>query len=682
MVDMGNIFLIIFYMVCLLHMSFAQDVKSLSRNTQDATYVESDLRASLYTVWHRAISLYGTPLHIDSKSFPYANIHAKKGGVLKQHSLGGFDSLDNFVLKGAKADGLELVYDKLMEQSLDEPFSIYPLVADKISIAVDGSGVRFHINKDARFSDGVGITSSDVKFSFEVLMQRGSPNFSRYYKDVGEVKIISDRVVEFIFTNSENKELPLIIASLNILPKHFYVRDGVNSFGDNPLTLPLGSGPYRVGKYEINKRIEYIKNDNYWAKDLMVNRGLYNFNKIVFDYYKDDSVALRAFLSGAYDYRIEAVAKNWATGYQSRSLNNKKFRMIEIKHSLPVGMQGFYINTRKDYLKDIRVREALNLAFDFEWSNKNLFFSQYTRTKSYYQNSIFESSGVLDKDSLEGKILTKLNQLNCLESKNNNMSKAFFTHNSHESYLENPTIQKDIQGSLNKVNKISGTNSLDSNSCIHTQLSNNIFIKEYTNPNTLTTTKRQNLLKAQNLLGDAGFRIINNTTLVDAHGLPLRLELLLNSNIFERVILPFKKNLASLGITLDVRVLPQAQYENLVKKFNYDLIIGLVPQSLSPGNEQGYFFSSKSSNIQGSYNFSGIEDENIDYLINLLNKTENESKRVAILRAMDRILLWGYYVVPHYYSQNFRLALYSHIKMPKIHPKYGINPYLWWIDQQ
>lgn len=604
-----------------------------------------DNRANLYTTWHNALAMDSNPTHIHAKYLPYANPHAKKGGNFKTMGLGGFDSLDLFVLKGNKADSLDLLYDTLMSQSLDEPYAIYPLIAQKISIAKDLSGVRFLLNPNARFNDNTLINADDVCFSFEMLMKYGDPTQSRYYSDVKECKIITDKIAEFRFKNNDNKELPFILTQLFIIPKHFYLQNNENLYGKKPLRIPLGSGPYTIESFAVNKYITYKRNKDYWAKDLMVNIGAYNFDKITIEYYKDENVALRAFLAGNYDYRFEPQAKAWANDYKGSAYEAGKFKKITLAHGLPAGMQGFYLNTRKPYLQDIRVREAILQAFDFEWSNAYLFYSQYKRTQSYYENSIYASSGILTdrKNALELEILKSL---------------GILSYRANSKHIE---IMPDYKDSINT----------------------RMLYEAYKNPTTTPPhSKRENLLYAQKLLHDAGFRVIENK-LYDSNHKPLQLTLLLNSPLFERMVLPFKKNLAILGITLDIRLIDSAQYENRVKQFDYDMIVGVIPQSLFPGNEQDFFFSSMSADMQGSRNFSGVKNKAIDKLISLLNQTTDYNKRVAILHAMDRILLWGFYVVPHYYSPNFRIALKNNIQMPKIFPPYA-SPFsiyhYWWIE--
>ncbi len=330
-----------------------------------------------------AIALDGEIKYKDLHHFDYVNPNAKKGGTLRTHAIGTFDTLNPFLLQGNPAQGLELLYDTLMVQSLDEPYSQYGLIADSIQIAKDYFSVIFHINPLAKFSDGVSVSALDVKFSFDTLRSKGSILFAQYYADVKEARVLDSQNIEFVFKTNQNRELPLILGQLQILPRHFYLKNGKNTFGEDVLQKPLGSGPYHVGRYELGKRIQYVRNKDYWAKDLPVMRGMFNFDQVVFEYYKDESVALRAFLKGDYDWRFESVAKIWARGYVGKALEENQIHKIMLKNSLPSGFQGFFMNTRRKIFQNPLVREAMLYAFDAEWSNKNLFFSISKNTELF-----------------------------------------------------------------------------------------------------------------------------------------------------------------------------------------------------------------------------------------------------------------------------------------------------------
>lgn len=555
------------------------------------------------------ISIDGNIKYKHLKHFDYVNPNAPKGGTLRASAIGTFDSLNNFSLKGAKAEGLELLYDTLTVQSKDEPFSEYGLVASDIKICKNNDCVIFSIDKNARFHDGEPIKASDVKFSFEVLMKYGNPLLKQYYADVSEVKLIGDDKIKFSFKNGNNRELPLILGQLNILPKHFYKDKDF----ENPLLVPLSSGPYKIKSFEVGRKIVYERVKDYWAKNHPTRMGLFNFDEVIYEYYKDENVALLAFKSGAFDYRLENSAKVWAIGYEGKTA--KKLKKIAFKHGLPSGMQGFFMNTKRGVFSDIRFREAIGYAFDFAWSNKNLFFSQYNRTQSFFDNSIFASSGI--PQGLEREILQNLN--------------------------------------------------VDS-AILETPFSLPYFSDE--------AQKRQALLKAQEILKNAGYSYINNQ--LHKNNRPVSFEILLNSKAMERVVLPFIANLKMLGIKANARLIDLGSYINRINSFDYDMIVAVIPQSLFPGNEQRYFWSSESAKTNGSRNFARIQSPIVDTLIENIINAKDSTYQIANVRALDRILLWGYYVIPHFHSREFRVAYYDKFDFPAISPLYDFDIFSWW----
>lgn len=559
----------------------------------------------------------------DLKHFDYVNPLAPKGGVIKNYSLGTFDSLNPFVIKGAPAQDIDLIYDTLLAQSLDEPYAEYALIADDIEVAKDNSYVIFHIDKRAKFSDGVSVSAQDIKFSFDILLEKGSPIYKQYYSDILKAEILDKQRIKFIFKTKENRELPLILGQLQILPKHFYEK---NPFGKDPLLVPIGSGPYKIKSYEVGKKIIYERNKNYWAKDLPSRIGQFNFDISIYEYYKDDTVAIRAFLSGAYDWRIETAAKVWARDYVGKMMDKNQIHKISLRHHLPSGMQGFFFNTRRNIFKDIRVREALLYAFDFEWSNKNLFFSQYARTESYFNNSIFASFDLAKNE--------ELHILKHYEKQLMHTAPRIFT----DSYIIPRTDGQSIAGQQ----------------------------------------RRENLKYAQKLLKEAGW-IVKNNRLVSTQTLqPFSFTLLLNNPAFERLALSYAQNLKVLGIQMKIQRIDSSQYINRLRDFDYDMIIAVIGQSLFPGNEQRYFWGSQSADTKGSKNYAGIKDTTVDSLITSLIKSKNRDEQIVFTRALDRVLLWGFYVIPHFYLPNFRIAYNDKIQMPKINPKYGFSQYLWW----
>lgn len=562
------------------------------------------------------ISLGDPPKYRDTstfKAFDYTNPNAKKGGTLKAYALGSFSTLNAFSLEESAA-GLELVYDTLMAQSMDEPYAQYALVASDVAIAPNHKSVIFTINPKARFSDGVAISAQDVGFSFDMMRQ--NPLYKQYYADISGYEILDSRRIKFLFTTSENKELPLILGQLSILPRHYYVRDGQNSYGKDPLQLPLGSGAYKLTRYEVGKLVEYTRDKNYWAENLPSRKGQFNFDVVRYEYYRDDTAALQGFLRHKYDFRIESAAKVWANGY--RQSKDSAFSKLEIPHSLPSGMQGFFINLRKAPFDDPLVRKALLLAFNFEWSNENLFFSQYQRTTSFFNHSIFASTPSLNQGQLELLRVCKVD----------------------------PATLSRLQ-------------------------------KPYTIPTAPSLQdERENLKKARDLLRQAGYVVQNNQAY--KNGIPLRFTLLLDNPAFERLAIRYARNLARLGITMEIQKLDSSQYANRVKSFDYEMIVGIIPQSLSPGNEQRYFFGSLSADTQGSRNYSGVKSALVDCLIDRLINTPDRDSLVLATRTLDRVLLELDIVVPHYFLPSFRLAIWDNIAMPKVQPLYDISPTLWW----
>jgi microcin C transport system substrate-binding protein len=564
-----------------------------------------------------AISMDDTPKYSENFThFDYVNPNAKKGGFVKLSSIGTYDSFNPFVIKGVSADGLNLIYDTLMVQSDDEPFTEYGLVAKYIEYPKDRSWVIFHINKKARFHDNTPITAEDVKFSFEILIKKGSPIYRRYYSDVSKVEVLDKYRVKFTFKEGSSKEAPLILGQLNIFPKKYWEK---HDFSKANLEIPLASGPYKIKSFKAGKSITYERVKNYWAKDLPVMKGRYNFDKIRYDYYRDQTVSLEAFKSGEYDFIQENRSKQWATMYKGPMFNSGKIIKEVIRHYIPLGMQGFAMNTRREIFKDKRVRHAIILAFDFEWTNKNLFYSQYKRTESYYSNSELASRGLPSKEELE--ILEPLRDL----------------------------------------------------------IPEEVFTKEYKAPKTDGTgNNRLNLRKAMKLLKQAGYKI-ENKKLVDKNGKPFVFEVLIRAKAFERVMLPYQKNLAKLGIKMRIRLVDSSQYINRIRNFDYDMTVVVIGQSNSPGNEQYYYWDSKMADVKGSMNYMGIKNPAVDTLTTLVVSAQTRKDLIYRTRALDRVLLWNHYIVPNWNYPYFRVAYKRKFAKPKIQPKYSLGFFNWWI---
>ena len=551
----------------------------------------------------------------DFTHFDYVNPDAPKRGTLRRAAIGTFDTFNDFIIKGVSAAGIGLVYDTLMASAEDEPFSEYGLIAEKVELPEDRTWVIFHLNPKARFHDGQPVTADDVVYTFNLLLKKGQPMYRRYYAEVTGVEALDSRRVKFSFKNGSNSELPLIVGQLVVLPKHFWEK---HDFSKADLTIPLGSGPYRVKSFKPGNRVVYERVRDYWGKDLPVNKGRYNFDTISYDYYRDTTVSLEAFKAGEYDFRMEYVAKNWATLYTGPPFADGRIIKKEIPHKIPQGMQGFVYNTRRPIFKDRRVREALIYAFDFEWSNKNLFYGQYTRTSSYFSNSDLAAKGPPSPAELK-----------LLKPFADRLPPGVFKDSYHL-----PTT--DGRGDI-----------------------------------------RANLRRAARLLREAGWTI-KNRRLVNAEGKPFTFEILLNQPAFERVVLPFKKNLARLGIEARIRLVDTAQYLNRIRQFDFDMVVWNFGQSLSPGNEQRYYWGSAAADTPGSRNLAGVKDPVVDALIEKIVHARTRQELVVAVKALDRVLQWGFYVLPHWHLSSFRIAYWDKFLQPEIHPLYGLGLMTWW----
>ena len=553
------------------------------------------------------------------KHFDYVNPDAPKGGTLRQAGFGGFDSLNPFINKGVPADDIGMIYDTLTRHGLDEPFTEYGLLAEKIEKAPDNAWVRFYLRPEARFHDGQPVTAEDVKFSFDTLMSKGAPMYRGYYADVEKVEVESPKRVRFVFKQAGNRELPLIVGQLPVLPKHWWAE---RDFSKGNLDVPLGSGPYKVADVQAGRSIRYELVKDWWGKDLPVNRGFYNFDTLEIDYYRDNTVALEALKAGQFDYWLETSAKNWATAYNTPAVANGQLIKEEIANHNPTGMQGFIFNTRRPLFTDRRVREALGLLFDYEWANRQLFNGAYTRTRSYFDNSELASVGLPSADEL--KLLEPL----------------------------------------------------------RAQIPPQVFTDEYHPPVTDGSgIIREQQRRAYQLLQEAGWRV-DGDQMLDSTGKPVSFEFLLAQTEFERVLLPFKRNLADLGIELVIRRVDVSQYINRLRSRDFDLIVGGFGQSNSPGNEQREYWHSSSADNPGSRNFIGLKDPAVDSLVEGLIKADSRQSLITHTRALDRVLLWGHYVVPNWHIKTWRVAYWNRFEHPKISPKYDIGLYTWWAREK
>lgn len=574
---------------------------------------------------HRAgaIAMHGEPKYPpDFKHFDYVNPHAPKGGTLKLHAMGSFDSFMPWLAKGTPAAGMAAlgnsdVFDSLTVQSLDEPFTEYGLLAKTIEWPDDRRWVAFTLRKDARFADGTPVLAKDVVWTFHELVTQGAPMYAYYYADVARVEAVSKRKVKFIFKPGDNRELAMIVGQMPVLPEHYFKH---HKFSRATLTPPMGSGPYKIVSFKPGKRVVYQRRKDYWGKNLPVMAGHNNFNRIVYEYYMDDTVALQAFLRGDYDWRSESSSKDWATAYDGKPFQDGTLVKENVKDGNPAGMQAFIFNTRRPVFQDRTLREAMGYAFDFQWSNKHLFYGQYKRTRSFFENSDLEATGLPSPAELK---------------------------------LLDP---------------------------IRKYLPKRVFTQAYQPPvSSASGRPRKNLLKAQTMLQKAGYTV-KGDQLYTPDGRPVKFEFLLNSPLFERVVLPFARNLAVLGIKARVVRVDQSQYVQRVREFDYDMIVGGWGESPSPGNEQRGYWTSAAAKRESSQNYAGIHNPGIDKLVNDVITAGSRQQLVTACHALDRALQWGFYVIPNWYLDHYRFAYQSwlaHPPLPRYTPPDGALD-LWW----
>ncbi len=570
-------------------------------------------------VWRHGVAMHGEPKYpADFTHYQYANPAAPKGGMMRLARIGSFDNLNPYILKGVSAPGLSYLFETLMDPSSDEAFAQYGRIAETVRMPEDRSWVSFRLHPQARFHDGRPITVDDVIFSFETIMKYGHPFYRSYFAGVESVEESGPGEVTFRFKPGNNRELPLIIGSgVPILSKAYWSE---RDFSETTLDPPVGSGPYRISAVDPGRSITYARDPDYWGRDLAVNAGRYNFDRIVYDLYRDQTVSLEAFKAGDYDFRLENASKTWATGYNFPAREQGLVKVEEITHANSTGMQGYVFNTRKAIFGDPRVRLALSLAFDFEWSNRNLFYDAYTRTQSYFSNSELAASGLPGQEELA--IL--------------------------EPYRD--------------------------------QVPSEVFEAVYQAPNSAEGI-RDNLRLARRLLQQAGWEISDGVLTNSQTGMVMEFEILLRSPLFERITNPFRKNLERLGVITRLRtVQDDSQYQKRMENFDFDMAVGLFPQSLSPGNEQLDMWSSDAANRPGSRNMAGVSDPVVDALVDQIIAAPDRESLIARTRALDRVLLWGYYVIPHYHLRSFRVAYWDFYDRPAITPDYALGLDFWWFD--
>lgn len=559
----------------------------------------------------------------DFTHFDYVNPDAPKGGKASQIGTAGlttFDSFNAYILKGDAAQGMELVFDTLMARALDEPDAVYGLVASSADVAPDGLSVTFKLRPEAKFADGSPLTADDVVFSFDTIKAKGHPAFAIPLKDVVSAEALDPQTVRYTFQGQLIRDLPISVATLPILSKAYYT---AHDFEKTTLEPPLGSGPYKIGDFKAGTYVTYVRREDYWGKDLPINRGQHNFDEVRYEYYRDRTLELENLLAGNFDFREEFTSKDWAGGYDKPAVKDGRVKLLTIPDERPSGAQGFFINTRRDKFKDVRVREALGLAFDFEWSNKNLFFGLYTRTGSYFENSDMKASGVPSPEELA-----------LLEPFRDKLPAAVFGE------AVSPPVTDG-----------SGKN-------------------------------REQLRRASKLLAEAGWTQTPQG-LRNAAGQPFSVEILIDSPSFERIVGPYLKNLKAIGIDATMRRVDAAQYERRLKDFDFDLTTQRYALRLTPGIELKTFWGSDAAKTNGSFNLAGIADPVLDQLIDHIVTSKSRAELVTATRAADRVLRAGYYWVPQWYKGAHNLAFWNKFGWPEVKPRYERGALdTWWYDSE
>ncbi len=566
-------------------------------------------------------AMHGTPKYpADAGPPDYVNPSAPKGGSVKLGARGTFDSLHPFIVKSVPAAGITSIWDTLCWSSRDEASTEYGLVAETMEWPDDRSWVAFTLRPQARFHDGTPITVEDVIFTFDILKAKGAPNYAFYYHDVLKAEKTGDRKVLFTFRDNTNKELPLIVGQLPVLPSKWWA---TRDFEKVSLEIPLGSGPYKVDSFDVGRSIAYRRVDDWWAKDLWMNKGRNNFDVLRYEYYRDVTVQFEAFKAGEIDIRQENIARNWATAYDIPPVKDGRIQRAEIPHELPTGMQCFAFNIRRDMFKDRRVREAIATMFDFAWTNKNLFYGMYKRNISFFGNSELASSGLPTPAELK--------------------------------YLE------PLRG----------------------KIPDEVFTQEFRLPESDGTGNVRELARrALSLLKDAGWEIKDGKMVEVKTGKKLAFEMMLSDASFERVVLPYKQNLERIGIDMNVRTVDTAQAKRREDDFDFDMIVEGFGQSLSPGNEQRDFWGSKSADTAGSRNTIGIRNEAIDNLVDTLIAAPDRESLIAVTHALDRVLLWSHFVVPNWHSSTAYVAYWNRFGRPAKSARYAPVAFdTWWIDE-
>lgn len=586
-----------------------------------AVFMAAPVQAAMQTTPY--IALHGQPQYSTRSVMPYANPHAPKGGYLSTAANGTFDNLNSMNGKGSAADGVNYLFDSLMSSSLDEPGVMYPLLAERVSFDPKNlTTVTFDLNPKAKFSDGSALTAQDVKFTFDAYLTKSNPGLQMYLSDLARVEVLGRHQVRMHLKSKNNSEMPLILAQLPIYAAKDWQKRDFSRITMQPI---LGSGPYLIEKIDAGRSISYKRNPHYWGKDLAVNKGRYNFDRIKYVYYRNLDVAFEGFKSGQYTLHEEYTARKWVTEYNFPAIKQGMVVKYRFQHQNPIATQSFVFNTRRKAMQDIRFRQAITYAYDFEWQNKTLFYGQYKRLQSYFSNSELEAKGTPSPAELAilKPYLSKLHPIQ------------------RQGVLANWRYS---------VSDASGFN-------------------------------RNNLLTARSLLLKAGYRF-QNGQLLDPKGQPIVLEFLIHQDGLHRTLMPFVRNLKRLGIQVNIRHVDVPQYIERMRRSDFDMTTNVLPQSLNPGNEQAQFWSSKAADEPGNYNYAGIKNPVIDDAVQQLIRAPNREQLVLRTKVLDRLLRAGFYQIPTYGKGENWLAYWNMYQQPKQKPKLSTGIDYWWSDAQ
>lgn len=567
------------------------------------------------------IALHSPPKYSHLQSLPYANPQAPKGGALILAADGSFDNLNSMNGKGNVTEGINYIFDSLLSKSLDEPGVYYPLLAEKVSFDPKKTAfIIFHLNPKARFSNGQPLTAEDVKYSFELYQTQSNFGLQMYLADLNKLEVLSALKIKMHFKSGHNPEMAMIVAQMPIYSKRQWQR---RDFKDLTLKPILGSGPYVIERIDPGRSISYQRNPQYWGKDLLVNRGRYNFDRIQYRYYRSPEIKFEAFKSGQFTLHEEKQVNRWIRDYQFPAVRQGQVKRYRFRHQNPVPTQSLVFNTRRQPFADIRFRQALSFAYDFEWLNKAMFYGEYQRLNSFFSNSELASQGPPSAQELQ---------------------------------ILKPHLQK-----LHPVQR-------------------QAVLQDWQYPQSdASGFNRQNLLKARQLLLKAGYRY-QQGQLVNASGQAVKIEFLLHQVEQQRHLMPYLRHLKRLGVQANIRMVETAQYYERLRNYQFDMIVDSMPQSLTPGQEQKQFWSSQAAKQVGNYNYAGIQNPAIDTVIKQVIQAQNREQVIDSTRALDRLLRAGYYHIPTYGTGEYWYAYWNMYQQPKLKPKLSAGIDYWWVD--